>query len=53
MQKELLQEEIYSDYVKVTEIQEKINSINREIEENMKTWEFTEEEIDRINEILH
>lgn len=53
LQKELLQEEIYSDYVKVTEIQEKINSINREIEENMKTWEFTEEEIDRINEILH
>ena len=51
-QNELLKEEVYSDYVKVTEIQEKINSINREIEENMKLWEVTEEELEKINNIL-
>lgn len=53
LQKELLNEDVYSDYVKVTEIQEKINNINKEIEENMNLWEITEEEIEKINEILN
>lgn len=52
LQKELLKEEVCSDYVKVTEIQEKINNINKEIEENMNLWEIAEEEIEKINEIL-
>lgn len=51
-QNELLKEEVYSDYVKVTEIQEKIDSLNKEIEENMKLWEVAEEELEKINNIL-
>ncbi len=51
-QNELLKEEVYSDYVKVTEIQEKIDSLNKEIEENMKLWEVAEKELEKINNIL-
>lgn len=51
-QNELLKEEIYSDYVKVTELQEKIDNLNKEIEENMKLWEITEEELEKINNII-
>ncbi len=53
LQKELLNEDVYSDYVKVAELQEKIDNLNKEIEENMNLWEFTEEEIEKINQILH
>ena len=53
LQKELLNEDVYSDYVKVAELQEKIDNLNKEIEENMNLWEFTEEEIEKINPILH
>lgn len=51
-QNELLKEEVYSDYVKVAELQEKIDNLNKEIEENMKLWEVTEEELEKINNIL-
>ncbi len=51
-QNELLKEEVYSDYVKVSELQEKIDNLNKKIEENMKLWEVTEEELEKINNIL-
>ncbi len=52
LQKELLKEEVYSDYVKLTELQEKIDNLNKEIEEAMKLWEIAEEEIEKINKSL-
>lgn len=52
LKKELLKEDIYSDYMKVTEIQEKINILNQELEENMKLWESAEGELEKIKEIL-
>lgn len=52
LKQELLKEEIYSDYVKVSEIQDKINILNQEIEENMKIWETSEEELEKIKMIL-
>lgn len=45
---ELTKEEIYSDYVKVGEIQEKINSLNESLEVDMLTWEELQEELDNL-----
>ncbi len=42
-QNELLKEEVYSDYVKVAELQEKIDNLNKEIEE---TGTISQETID-------
>ena len=39
LQKELLREEIYTDYKKVEEIQKEIDSLNLKIEELMMEWE--------------
>ena len=39
LQEEMLQEEISTDYVKLKEIQDKIQSINQEIEAKMLEWE--------------
>lgn len=49
LQNELTKEEIYSDYIKVGEIQEKINLLNKEIEYWMTLWEEYQEEIEKIN----
>lgn len=48
LQKELTKEEIYSDYVKVGEIQDKISSLNKEIEDNMFSWENMQKEYESI-----
>lgn len=48
LQNELTKEEIYSDYIKVGEIQEKINLLNKEIEEHMISWEEYQEEMGKI-----
>ena len=40
------------DYVKVGEIQEKINSLNEALEADMMEWESLTEELDNINKIL-
>ncbi len=45
LQKELEKEEIYSDYIKVGEIQSKIDSLNQEIQENMILWEEYQEKM--------
>ena len=49
---ELTKEEIYSDYVKVSEIQDKVNSLNVALEENMIEWEHLTEELDNINKLF-
>jgi len=45
---ELTKEEIYSDYVKVGEIQEEINKLNNELENDMLVWEEYQEEYESI-----
>ena len=52
IQKELLKEEVYSDYIKVGELQNKINTLKKEIEENMNLWEQLQEELEKINNLF-
>ena len=49
---ELTKEEIYSDYVKVSEIQDRINSLNEALEAYMVEWEHLTEELDNINKLF-
>lgn len=39
LQKELLKEEIYTDYIKLEEINSKIDNINKEIEKDLLRWQ--------------
>lgn len=39
LKKEILKEEVYSDYMKLQEIEEKINEKNTQLEEKMELWE--------------
>lgn len=43
---ELLKEEIYTDYTKVQEIQEKIDELNSAIKNNMNAWEELQESLE-------
>lgn len=52
LKEELTREEIYSDYVKVSEIQEKIKSLNEALEADMAEWEYLTEEVDNINKLF-
>ena len=45
---ELTKEEVYSDYVKVGQIQETISSLNEELENDMLLWEEMQEELENI-----
>ena len=45
---ELTKEDVYSDYVKVGEIQEEINKLNNELENDMLLWEEYQEEYESI-----
>ncbi len=45
---QLTKEEIYSDYIKVGEIQEKINVLEFDIENNMKLWEEYQENLEKL-----
>ncbi len=45
LQNELTKEEIYSDYIKTMEVQEKIDVLNKEIEEYMISWEEYQEKL--------
>ena len=49
LQQELLKEEIYTDYIKVGEINTEIETINQEIEEYLLKWEKIQKEIDELN----
>lgn len=49
LQKELLEEKVYTDYVKVGEINSEIDALNKEIEEGLLRWEQVQKEIDEIN----
>ena len=48
LQQELLKEEIYTDYVKVGEINSEIEIINTEIEERFLKWEENQKKIDEL-----
>lgn len=52
LQMELLKEDICSDYLKITEIQEKINELTKEIDDSMGTWEKIEQELEKINSLI-
>ena len=52
LKEELTKEEIYSDYVKVSEIQEKINKLNIALEEYFIEWEKYQEELDNIKNYI-
>ena len=45
---ELTKEEVYSDYVKVGQIQETISTLNEELENDMLLWEEMQEELENI-----
>ncbi len=47
-QNELTKEEIYSDYVKVGEINEKIDTLKKEVEDSLNTWEEYQENVEKI-----
>lgn len=49
LQQELLKEEIYTDYIKVGEINSEIEMINQEIQEGLLKWEEIQKEIDELN----
>ena len=48
LKQELTKEEIYSDYIKVGEVQEKIDVLNQELETNMLLWEEMQEELEKL-----
>ena len=50
---EMTKEEIYSDYIKVAEIQSKIDALNLELENNMLTWEEMQEEYESIKSLFN
>ena len=49
LKEELGKEEIYSDYVKVGEIQGKIDTLNKEIENYMISWEEFQEQLEKLS----
>ncbi len=48
LQNELTKEEVYSDYIKVGEIQEKIDSLKKELENKMNSWEEYQENLENL-----
>ena len=49
LENELLKEEIYLDYMKVCEIENRITNLKSEIEDDMNKWETLEKELANIN----
>ena len=49
LQQELLKEEVYTDYVKVGEVNSEIDALNKGIEEALGKWEEIQKEIDELN----
>ncbi len=47
LQTKLEQEDICSDYLKLTEIQDKIDNLTKELNENMNTWEELQIELEK------
>ena len=50
-QEELLKEEIYTDYIKTQEIQDKINNLNKLLEETMLKWEEVQKVLEDLSNI--
>lgn len=53
LKKELLKEEVYSDYKKVSEIQDKIDELDKMIDLNMNLWENLQSEIEKVEQLLN
>ena len=53
LQSELLREEIYTDYVKVGDINSQISKIDEEINNIMTEWEELNEELDNIKKEIN
>lgn len=51
LKNELLKEEVYSDYIKVQEIEENINAYNSELEEKMNLWDTLLKELENYKKI--
>ncbi len=49
LEEELTKGEIYTDYIKVKEIQNKIDSLNSEIETNIIEWEEIQEKLNKLD----
>ena len=52
LKEELTKEEIYSDYMKVGEIQEKIDFLNTALEEDLLVWEELQGELDNLKKYV-
>ena len=52
LKEELTKEEIYSDYKKVSEIQEKIDLLNVALEEDLTEWGTKQEELDNLKNYI-
>lgn len=52
LQAQTLHEDICSDYLKLTEIQDKINNLTKELNEIMSTWEELQIELERLNSLI-
>ena len=52
LKEELTKEEIYSDYVKVSEIQDKIQKLNEALEEHLTEWEKYQDELDNLKNYI-
>ena len=52
LKQELAKEEIYSDYVKVGEIQDKIDLLNQNLQEKMLIWEEAEDEVENLKQYI-
>lgn len=52
LQAQTLHEDICSDYLKLTEIQDKINNLTKELNEIMSTWEKLQIELERLNSLI-
>lgn len=48
LQQELLKEEVYTDYVRVGEINSEIENLNNEIEDGLMRWEEIQKEIEEL-----
>ena len=48
LQQRLLQEEVYTDYIKVAEINSEIDDLNNKIEEDLIRWEEIQKEIEGL-----
>ena len=52
LKEELTKEEVYVDYVKVNDIQSRIDELNTQIEEDMNLWESLQEDLEEVSKLI-